>query len=57
MGRLGLTSFLGGLRRGARRAARKAMEQVGVWELRQRRLGNLSEGAEAEGAYCPGLSR
>ncbi|NLY51762.1 MAG: ABC transporter ATP-binding protein [Firmicutes bacterium] len=44
MGRLGLTSFLGGYREGDKKAARRAMEQVGVWELRQRRLGNLSEG-------------
>jgi zinc transport system ATP-binding protein len=44
MGRLGLTSFLGSYGEADREAARKAMEQVGVWGLRQRRLGNLSEG-------------
>lgn len=44
MGRLGLTTFLGGYREEDKQAARRAMEQMGVWELRQRRLGNLSEG-------------
>ena len=56
MGRLGLTSFLGRLPGGDKKAARRAMEQVGVWELRQRRLG-ISLRAEAEGAYCPGFSQ
>ena len=44
MGRLGFTSFLGGYREKDEKAARWAMEQVGVWDLRQKRLGNLSEG-------------
>lgn len=44
MGRLGQTGFLGQYRRIDRELARQAMEQVGVGELRQRRLGSLSEG-------------
>jgi zinc transport system ATP-binding protein len=44
MGRLGLTGFLGGYREEDKKAARRVMEQMGIWELRQRRLGNLSEG-------------
>ncbi|NMB46436.1 MAG: ABC transporter ATP-binding protein [Firmicutes bacterium] len=44
MGRLGLTGFLGMYTEGDRRIARLAMQRVGVWGLRHRRLGSLSEG-------------
>ena len=44
MGRLGLTRLLGSYRQEDRRLAQQAMEQVGVWHLKQRRLGSLSEG-------------
>jgi zinc transport system ATP-binding protein len=44
MGRLGLTGFLGGYRQEDKAKAQYAMEQMGVWELSQQRLGNLSEG-------------
>ena len=44
MGRLGLTGFLGKYKASDCTIAQGAMEQVGVWELRQQRLGDLSEG-------------
>lgn len=44
MGRLGLTRFLGNYKPSDYTMAQRAMEEVGVWELRQQRLGDLSEG-------------
>ena len=44
MGRLGITRFLGNYQPSDYTAAQRAMEQVGVWELRKQRLGDLSEG-------------
>ena len=44
MGRLGLTRFMGSYRRQDRQMAQQAMERVGVWQLREQRLGSLSVG-------------
>lgn len=44
MGRLGLTRFMGNYRRQDRQMAEQAMEQVGIWHLREQRLGSLSVG-------------
>lgn len=57
MGRYPYTGFFGRLGREDREAVERAMEAVGIWELRERRMGSLSDGERQKAMIARALAQ